>query len=409
MGINQGYEATRTAQAIINLALMTGNIGRPDTGANSITGQCNAMGSRLYSNTSGLLGGRDFTNPDHRTDVAQILDIEETKIPTVNCLAYDLIMDGIADGKIKALWVIATNTAHSWINSKRYNTALKDLDFLVVQDMYHTTETAQLADLILPAAGWGEKDGTFINSERRIGLVKKVSRAPGQALSDFNILKLVSNYWSPETAKTFANWSDPEATFHLLTKLSKNRPCDISGIKSYQQIDDQNGIQWPYPEGTAHNTRDQSQRRLLEDAQYYHPDKKAKFIFAAPAENPELPDAEYPFILLTGRGTSAQCHTQTRTAKSEVLKKLYPEEIYAELNPEDAEQLAIEPNQKITLTSRRASIEARAFPTPTIKKGQIFLPMHYKKTNPLTHPSFDPHSRQPNYKSCSIAISKNCL
>src|SRR5688572_18900387 len=183
MGVNQSHEGTRLAQSIINLALMTGNIGRPGTGANSITGQCNAMGSRLFSNTTNLLGGREFTSPADRAKVAGILNIPVERIPDRNSLAYHEIIEGIALGKIKGLWIIATNSAHSWINQSHIREVLDRLDFLVVQDMYHTTETARLAHLYLPAAAWGEKEGTFINSERRIGLCKKVRRAPGQAMA----------------------------------------------------------------------------------------------------------------------------------------------------------------------------------------------------------------------------------
>jgi len=178
MGVNQGHESTRTAQAIINLALMKANVGRPGTGANSITGQCNAMGSRLFSNTSSLFGGRDFTKASDRLCVADILAIPLDKIPVNNSLAYDQIIDGIDEGKIKGLWIIGTNTAHSWINQERFRRIAQKLEFLVVQDMYSTTDTAQIADLVLPAAGWGEKNGTMINSERRIGLIKKVRKAP---------------------------------------------------------------------------------------------------------------------------------------------------------------------------------------------------------------------------------------
>src|SRR5262249_1683708 len=157
----------------------------PGTGANSITGQCNAMGSRLFSNTTNLFGGRDFTNADDRDAVAAILGIDAGRIPDRPSLAYDQIVAGVAAGRIKGLWVVATNTAHSWIDQDHLRDAFGRLDFLVVQDMYSTTETAQLAHLQLPAAGWGEKEGTFINSERRVGLVKRVSPSPGVALADF--------------------------------------------------------------------------------------------------------------------------------------------------------------------------------------------------------------------------------
>jgi anaerobic selenocysteine-containing dehydrogenase len=414
MGVNQGHEATRTAQAIINLALMTGNIGRLGTGANSITGQCNAMGSRLFSNTTNLLGGHDFLNPEDRAKVARILRIDVDRIPTQNSLAYDQIVEGIANDKIKGLWVVATNTSHSWINQRKFNEIVQKLDFLVVQDMYHTTETAQRAHLILPAAGWGEKAGTFINSERRIGLVKRVSRAPGQALSDFNIFKLVAQYWG--CGKMFEEWSSPESVFQILKELSRDQPCEITGIRDYQMIDESGGIQWPLPDHPKHvsfgedspspeaTTSVEQERRLFEDGLFYHPDKKAKFLFEAPRDVPEFTDEEYPFVLLTGRGTSSQWHTQTRTGKSAVLKKLYPDQIYVEMNPLDAEPLGIQANQKVIVASRRAEVIATVFITSTVQVGQLFIPMHYPAANQLTFPAFDPYSRQPSYKSCAVSV-----
>ena len=408
MGVNQGHEATRTAQAIINLALMTGNIGRPGTGANSITGQCNAMGSRLFSNTTGLLGGHDFTNADHREKVARILEIPETAIPRENSLAYDQILDGIAEGKIRGLWIIATNTAHSWMSQERARTLLANLDFLVVQDMYVTTETAQAADLILPAAGWGEKDGTFINSERRIGRARKVARAPGQALSDFKIFQLVAHYWG--CSAMFAKWSSPEAAFQLMKQLSGGQPCDITGIEDYAHLDRAGGIQWPFlPPETRHAAPSTEQspreRRLFADGKFFTPDGRARFIFETPRAVPEPTDREFPFILLTGRGTSSQWHTQTRTAKSDVLRKLYPEKIYAEVHPTDAARLLLAPGDAVTIRSRRGSVTAAVFITATVQPGQIFLPMHYAETNLLTQWNVDPYSRQPNYKSCAVALS----
>ncbi len=140
-------------------------------------------------------------------------------------------MEGILAGKIRGLWVICTNPAHSWINQSQARDILERLDFLVVQDMYTTTETAQMADLVLPAAGWGEKEGTFINSERRIGLHKKVVQAPGVALSDFAIFRLLAEYWG--CGEMFRKWHSPEAVFQILKRLSAGRPCDFSGIDDY--------------------------------------------------------------------------------------------------------------------------------------------------------------------------------
>ncbi|MCH8931012.1 MAG: molybdopterin-dependent oxidoreductase, partial [Proteobacteria bacterium] len=188
----------------------------------------------------------------------------------------------------------------------------------------------------MPAAGWGEKDGTFINSERRIGLIKKVARAPGQALADFAIFRLIAEYWG--CGEMFADWSDPEAVFHKLKQLSRGQPCDITGIRDYRMIDERGGIQWPFPDSGPHAERDghiENQRRLFEDGTFFHPDGWAHFLFELPREMPEPPNGRYPYLLLTGRGTAAQWHTQTRTAKSAVLRQLGPRQVYVEINPED--------------------------------------------------------------------------
>ena len=404
MGVNQSHEGVRTAQAIINLALMTGNIGRPGTGANSITGQCNAMGSRLFSNTTNLLGGHDFANETHREKVAEITGVGVENIPTELGMAYDQIVEAIHDGKIKGLWVLATNGSHSWIQQDKYSDAMEKLDFLVVQDMYGNTETAQQADLVLPAAAWAEKDGIFINSERRLGLVKKVSQAPGQALSDFNIFRLIAQYWG--VGERFAKWSSPEAVFKMLTELSAGQPCDISGVTSYQMIDEFGGIQWPCRAEDVAGLADSNQRRLFEDGRYYHADGKAKFIYGDTTPVVEDTCENYPFVLLTGRGSSAQWHTESRTKKSEVLRKLHPSEIYVEIHPDDAKRLDIRPNSKIWVKSRRSKVEVTASVTPSVYPGQLFMPMHYAKANKLTISSFDPYSRQPSYKFCAVTVEQ---
>jgi len=401
MGVNQGHEAVRTAQAIINLALMTGNIGRPGTGANSITGQCNAMGSRLFSNTTNLLGGHDFCNPAHRNKIAALLNMDEARIPTENSLPYNQIIEQVAIGKIKGLWIIATNPAHSWIGQQEFRQILKKLDFLVVQDMYHTTETAQMADLILPAAGWGEKEGTFINSERRFGLLRKVAKAPGQALADFAIFKLIAHYWG--CGELFKDWQAPEAVFQILKKISRGTPCDFTGIRDYAMIDMNGGIQWPLGENEELR---EDQRRLFADGKFFTDDQKARFIYEAPRPVPEDVCSQYPFVLLTGRGTSAQWHTQTRTGKSPVLRKMYSPEVYVEINPEDACKLSIRDGQWVYVSTRRGEIKVRALVMPSVQEGHIFIPMHYEAANILTLPSFDPYSYQPSYKMAAARLSK---
>ncbi len=404
MGVNQSHQGTRTAQALVNLALMTGNIGRPGTGANSITGQCNAMGSRLFSNTTNLLGGHDFGNPEHRGKVADVLGIDESRIPHEASWAYDQIMEGIRRGEIRGLWVICTNPAHSWIDQSEGREILEKLDFLVVQDMYDTTETARIADLVLPAAGWGEKEGTFVNSERRIGTVKQVRRAPGQALSDFRILELVAHYWG--CGEMFADWKSPADVFEILKRCSAGQPCDITGIADYEVLEERGGVQWPFPSGEE-SANERAERRLFEDGRFYTSNGRARFLFVEPRPPAEPTCAEFPFVLLTGRGTASQWHTQTRTAKSAVLRKLYPDRVYVEVGPEDAERLGIVTGETVTLETRRGSTSATAFVTPGVRPGHVFVPMHYEETNRLTKADFDAHSRQPSYKHCAVQLVRH--
>ena len=250
------------------------------------------------------------------------------------------------------------------------------------------------------ACRWvGEKEGTFINSERRIGVIKKVAKAPGQSLADFSIFRLIAHYWGCE--EMFNDWQTPEDVFQSLKEISRGQPCDITGITDYQMLDDRGGIQWPYPEGCADS---ESQRRLFADGEFFHPNGRARLLFDDPREMPEAPNSRYTYLLMTGRGTASQWHTQTRTAKSTVLRKLYPQETYVEINPHDARREGVRPNSMVTIESQRGSITAKAFVTPTIQAGQVFVPMHYASVNQLTLAHFDPHSRQPSYKNCAVRI-----
>jgi assimilatory nitrate reductase catalytic subunit len=372
------------------------------------------MGSRLFSNTTHLLGGHDFACWSDRRKVANILDIDEARIPDEAGWPYHQIMEGILAGKIRGLWIVGTNPAHSWINQGQARDILDRLDFLVVQDMYANTETAQLADLILPAAGWGEKEGTFINSERRLGTIRKASRAPGQALADFQIFRLIADYWG--LGKMFARWQSPANVFQSLKQISRDQPCDFTGIEDYDHLDREGGIQWPFPQCSPHAPHEahraervdypaaDSERRLFADGRFFHADGRARLLWESPRPMPEEPNHRYPLILLTGRGTAAQWHTQTRTAKSAVLRGLYPAEPYIEMHPQDARARGITPGTFVSVASQRGEIRARALLTPTIMPGQVFVPMHYEITNLLTDAVFDPHSHQPAYKACAVEV-----
>ena len=408
MGVNQSHQGVRTAQAIVNLCLMTGHIGRPGTGPNSITGQCNAMGSRLFSNTSNMLGGHDFGKPEHRAKVSQVLGIPESLIPPDAGKNYDQILEAIEAGTIKGLWIICTNPAHSWIDQNSFHERMKALDFVVVQDLYTTTETVQIADLVLPAAGSAEKNGTFINSERRLGIVQKVKEAPGQAKTDFEIFQFLGKAWGGMDS-WLGRWTDTEAVFELMKELSRGQPCDITGV-DWKSLAAAGGLQWPWTQADAEKTQagypegEAVQRRLFADGKFFHPDGKAKFLFTDVVPLPEIPDETYPFFLLTGRGTMHQWHTQTRTGKVEMLKKMYPVDSYAEVNPSDAARLGMVTGTELRVTSRRGTVRVKAMVKDSVRPGFVFLPMHYPEANYLTFPVFDPHSRQPGFKFGAVKV-----
>jgi anaerobic selenocysteine-containing dehydrogenase len=403
MGINQSHQGVRTAQAIINLCLMTGQIGRVGTGPNSLTGQANAMGSRIFSNSTSLLGGHDFANPHHRAKIAGILGIADDLIPPDAGQPYDQFLESIDQGAIKALWIVCTNPAHSWIHKSQFFERCAKLDFLVVQDLYANTLTAGLADLVLPAAGSPEKDGTFINSERRLGIVQKVINPPGEALSDFEIIKKLSEAWG--LGKRFAAWTDIDAAFEIIRRASAGQPCDITGIKNRQQLLDQGGIQWPFTNKES-AVGCEKERRLFENGHFFQPDGRARFLMASPEPAPELPNSEWPFWLITGRGSSHQWHTQTRTGKVDSTRQLYPQRAYAQVHPADAVQRGIQQGDRIRIESRRGHMIVDAEIDTGIQPGQVFIPMHYEEVNKLTCPVFDPLSYQPAYKMAAVNVRK---
>jgi len=199
----------------------------------------------------------------------------------------------------------------------------------------------------------------------------------------------------------FRDWESPEAVFQLLKRLSEGQPCDITGIDDYRTLDERGGVQWPFPAGCRETDEE---RRLFTDGQYCHADSRARFLCEAPRPLPEQPNQRYPFLLLTGRGSAAQWHTQTRTAKSAILRKLYAEELFVEISSQDAAQLRIRSGDSVTVSSQRGRLSGRAVVTPGVQVGQVFIPMHYGATNLLTHSIFDPYSHQPAYKSCAVNV-----
>ena len=405
MGVNQGYQAVRTAQSIINLALITGNIGRPGTGANSLTGQCNAMGSRAFSNTAGLYGGGDFDNPIRRKAVAEALEVDESVLATKPTLPYNVIIEKAIAGEIKGLWVICTNPRHSFTNNDEFKKAVENLDFLVVQDIYEDTHTAQLCDLYLPSVPAIKKEGVLINTERRLSKVNPVIPKEEGELSDFEIFLNIGKALG--MGSLLDNWKTPRDVFELLKKCSKGMPCDITGV-TYEMLEGKNmegsrGVQWPFKEGQV---IEEDERRLYEDGNYYTPSKKAKFHFEDIAENPTETSKEFPYILNTGRGTVGQWHTQVRSREIE-HNKIYRKESYVLMNPDLARELNINENERVNITSQNGNTnEFNVVYSENVKKDHIYAPMHYIETNSLTPSVYDPYSKEPSFKTVAVNIFK---
>ena len=272
MGVNHSSKGTETVNAINNLALMTGNVGRVGGSPFSITGQCNAMGSREASFSSSLPGYRKFESETDREDLARLWDIPPGCIPSKRGLAYPDIITAVLTKKIRALWIIATNPLVSFPNIDVLKQALGRLEFLVVQDGFHPTPTTELAHLVLPAAIWGEKEGTYTNSERRVSKANPAVAPPGEALSDFEIfLRFAKKIGSYD--KLFPGWSRPADAFEEWKRVSEGRLCDYSGI-TYEALEEVGGIQWPYPKNSTQPA--EASRRLYTDGRFQTPDGRAQ-------------------------------------------------------------------------------------------------------------------------------------
>lgn len=401
MGVNQSYQAVRTAQAIINIALMTGNIGRLGTGANSITGQCNAMGSRLFSNTTGLYGGGEYDNEARRKAVAEALDIDSEMLPKKPTLPYNVIIDKINSGEIKALWIIATNPIISWINNSEFKKAAEKLEFLVLQDIYSDTETAEYCDLLLPSTNGLKKEGVLINTERRLSKLNPVLEKKENELTDYDIMLGIGKALG--MGKLLDKWKTPRDAFETLKACTKGMPCDITGV-DYDMLKDSRGVQWPFRKGER---LEEDERRLFEDNKYYTPSGKAKFIYEDVAPVPYEQSKEYPYLFNTGRGTVGQWHTQTRTREIPDVSAIVLHEGYVNINTDLADELKIKENETIKLTSPNGvSNNFVVKLSRTIKKNQIYAPMHYIETNSLLPSIFDTYSKEPNFKYVPVKIEK---
>ena len=402
MGVNHSTLGAATVSAICNLALLTGQLGRPGAAPFSITGQCNAMGTREAGFTSSMPGYRKFDDAADRAELAAIWGIEESQLPAKRGLAYPDIIEAAVAKKIRALWIIATNPLVSYPNQSLLRHALSNLDFFVVQDGFHPTPTTELADLILPAAIWGEKEGTYTNSERRVSKVNKAVDPPGEARPDFDIFLAIAEALGCRDS-LYPGWTKPEDAFDEWRRVSHAKLCDYSGI-SYQMLEHDGATQWPLPEGVPRLANS----RLYADGHFHTADGRARFHCAEWAPFPEQPGGDYPFVLNTGR-TVEHWHTGTRTRAVPILQHLSPH-AWLEMNPRDAKKLGLRNHDSVDIISRRGEtkgVELRL--TEIVAPGQVFMPFHFFETNvnEVTQSAFDPVSREPNYKQCAVRVQRS--
>jgi ferredoxin-nitrate reductase len=402
MGLNQSAIGVNKNLSLINLNLITGKIGKPGSGPFSLTGQPNAMGGREVGGMANMLPAhRDLQNPLHRQEVQNFWG--GTIISPNPGFTATEIFEALNDGRLKAIWIICTNPLTSMPNVRLAEAALKKAKFVVVQEISNKPETLKFADVVFPAAAWTEKEGTMTNSERRISYLSKVMEPPGQALPDTEIVcRFARKMGFPGFG--FNNASE---IFKEHTKLTAKTNIDISAL-DYSILKAQKSVQWPYrkkglPQGTA---------RLFTDNQFYTPTKKASIKTVSEDFISEKPNADFPFVLTTGR-IRDQWHTMSKTGKVSKLNK-HISESYLDIHPDDATELNIDDHDLVVIKSRRGEVRVKAKISADIKKGVVFLPMHWGKilnsdlnrANNVTNDLIDPISKEPDFKFCAVSVEK---
>ncbi len=402
MGLNQSVVGVDKNVSLLNLSLITGKVGKPGSGPFSLTGQPNAMGGREVGGMANLLAvHKDLMNEEHRREVAQFWGVD--KINPKPGLTATEMFDALESGKMKAVWIACTNPLVSMPNTHRIEKAMKNAKFVVVQDISHKSDTVAHADLVLPAAAWLEKEGTMTNSERRISYLPKEINAPGEARPDVEIF---CDFAQRMGFRGF-NFNNAEEIYDEYASMTKGTNIDVSFL-NYERLKTEGTFQWPVPEyrhtGTA---------RLFEDKKFYTPSKKAQFNLPTHTVNTSVqPNEDYPLILTTGR-IRDQWHTMTKTGKVSRLKTHYPTPVL-EINPVDAYLNKLKDGDITEIKSENGLVRVRAKVTDDIKRGVVFLPMHWGKqlqsdlnrTNNLTNTHVDPVSKEPDFKFTRVSVTR---
>lgn len=401
-GVNQSVEGVRKVQAILNCHLATGRIGRPGMGPFSVTGQPNAMGGREVGGLSNMLAAHlDLENAQHRTAVQAFW--QAPRIADMPGLKAVDLFEACHDGRIKALWILSTNPAVSMPNANRVREAIRRTPFVAVSEMTGESDTAKLADVLLPATGWGEKAGTVTNSERRISRQRPFLAAPGEARPDWRILSDVASRMGFAESFSYASPADIFREHAALSAIAGDlgRDFDIGGLAdiSNQDYRDLLPTRWPMPASGRAITRFFANGGFLTD------DGRARL-----HPTPPTPvEQALPFRLNTGR-VRDHWHTMTRTAKAPRLNQ-HMAEPYLEIHPADAAHLNLKPAGLATVSNDQGSVILRVFISNAVRQGEIFAPMHWTRATAgsghigvLAHSAVDPISGQPDLKGAPVKI-----
>ena len=438
MGFNQSVIGVNKNLSLINLHLLTGQIGKPGSGPFSLTGQPNAMGGREVGGLANLLPAhRDLANEAHRKEVQDFWG-GTTISPKVGLSATEMF-DALEDGRLKAIWIICTNPLVSMPDANKVEAALKKAKFVVVQDISNRSDTVQFADVVFPAAAWSEKEGTMTNAERRITYLPKINEPVGEALADTEIIcrfaskmgfNKAFNYFNenPNSEMSLRGTKQPSPNYPLQithhpfntggvflehAALTKGTNIDISGL-NYTILQEKRSVQWPFPQQQISNPNlvlNVGTPRLFTNHQFFTPNKKAR-LHACPDENMSEPlDKDYPLVLITGR-IRDQWHTMTKTGKVQKLNQHIPEPIL-DMHPDDALSRNLSDGQMTVIRGRRGEVRVKVKLTEDVRIGTVFLPMHWGKimgknfgrANNLTNSLYDPRSKEPDFKFSAVEVT----
>jgi len=386
MGITQHSTGTDNVMSIANLAMLTGNVGRAGSGINPLRGQNNVQGACDMGALPNVFPGyQAVTDAEKRAKIAEVWGVAE--LPSQVGLTVVEMINAASEGKVKAMYITGENPMVSDPDIGHVKQGLENLQFLVVQDIF-LTETAKLADVVLPSACWAEKEGTFTNTERRVQRIRRAIDPPGESRPDWEIVCELARVVG---AGQLFPFTSPSEIFDELRKVTPQ----YAGM-NYERLNQPDGLQWPCPDESHPGTP------ILHTKQFTR--GKGKFHAVAYREPAEEPDSQYPYILTTGRVMS-QFHTGTMTRRSPALNNEFPE-AFVEVNPEDASKLGIEDGDWVEVASRRGKIEIKALVSDKVKPGVLFIPFHFAEcaANVLTNPALDPIAKIPELKVCAVAI-----